>query len=59
MLRRGNSSGWAMWLTDDRHTADDRDDLAREQRRERREREEYLEDERDTYHATDPESLPR
>ena len=46
-------------MPDDRHTADDRDELAREQRRERREREEYLEDERDTYHTTDPESLPR
>jgi hypothetical protein len=31
-------------MPDDRHTAEDRDDLAREQRRERREREEYLED---------------
>ena len=36
-------------MFDDRHAAEDRDDLAREQRRERREREEYLEDERDTY----------
>ena len=34
---------------DDHHTAADRDDLAREQRRERREREEYLEDEKETY----------
>jgi len=33
----------------DRHTAEDRDDVAREQRQERREREEWLEDERDTY----------
>ena len=38
---------------DDHHTADDRDDLAREQRRERREREEYLEDEKDTYGTED------
>lgn len=43
----------------DRHAAEDRDDLAREQRRERREREEWLDDDRDTYHTTDPESLPR
>lgn len=42
----------------DHHTAADRDELAREQRRERREREEWLDDERDTYHTTDPESLP-
>ena len=46
-------------MPDDRHTADDRDELAREQREQRRMREEYLEDERDTYHTTDPESLPR
>ena len=46
-------------MSDDRHTADDRDDLAREQRQRQMEREEYLEDERDTYHTTDPESLPR
>ena len=39
--------------TDDRHTAEDRDELAREQRRERREREEYLEDEKDTYGTED------
>jgi len=40
-------------MSDDRHAAEDRDDLAREQRRERREREEYLEDERDTYNTED------
>ena len=38
---------------DDRHTAEDRDDLAREQRRERREREEYLTEERETYGTED------
>jgi hypothetical protein len=37
----------------DRQAAEDRDELAREQRRERREREEYLEDERDTYNTED------
>lgn len=36
----------------DRHTAEDRDDVAREQREQRRMREEWLEDERDTYGAT-------
>jgi len=36
-------------MPDDYHTADDRDDLAREQREQRRMREEWLEDERDTY----------
>ncbi len=40
-------------MSDDRHTAEDRDDVARDQRRERREREEYLEDERDTYNTED------
>lgn len=40
-------------MSDDRHTAADRDDLAREQRRERREREEYLEDEENTYGTTE------
>lgn len=40
-------------MSDDHHTAADRDDLAREQRRERREREEYLEDEKDTYGTTE------
>jgi hypothetical protein len=40
-------------MSDDRHAAEDRDDLAREQRRNRIEREEYLEDERDTYGATE------
>ena len=38
-------------MSDDRHTADDRDDLAREQRQRQREREEYLEDEKETYGA--------
>jgi hypothetical protein len=37
----------------DRHTADDRDDLAREQREQRRMREEYLEDEEKTYGQQD------
>lgn len=36
-------------MSDDRYTAADRDDLAREQREQRRMREEWLEDERDTY----------
>ena len=40
-------------MPEDRHAAEDRDDVAREQRRERREREEYLEDERDTYNTED------
>jgi len=35
----------------DRHAADDRDDLAREQRRKQREREEYLTEEKETYGA--------
>lgn len=38
---------------DDRHTAADRDELAREQRENRREREEYLEDEKETYGTED------
>ena len=38
---------------DDRHTAADRDDLAREQREQRRMREEYLEDEKETYGTED------
>jgi len=42
-----------MRISDDRHTAADRDDLAREQRREKREREEYLEDEKETYGTTE------
>jgi len=33
----------------DRQAADDRDDLAREQREQRRMREEYLEDEENSY----------
>ena len=37
----------------DRQAAEDRDDLAREQRQRQREREEYLEDERDTYGTED------
>jgi hypothetical protein len=40
-------------MPDDRHTAEDRDDLAREQREQRRIREEWLEDERDTYKTED------
>jgi len=40
-------------MSDDRHTAEDRDDLAREQRRNRFEREEYLEDENETYGTED------
>ena len=37
----------------DHHTADDRDELAREQREQRRIREEYLEDEKETYETED------
>jgi len=37
----------------DRQAAEDRDDLAREQRENRREREEYLEDEENTYGKQD------
>lgn len=37
----------------DREAAEDRDDLAREQRRNRIEREEYLEDEENTYGKQD------
>ena len=37
----------------DRHTAEDRDELAREQREQRRMREEYLEDEENTYGTTE------
>ncbi len=37
----------------DRQAAEDRDELAREQRRERREKEEYLEDEENTYGKQD------
>ena len=40
-------------MSDDRHAAEDRDELAREQRRKRREREEYLEDEKETYGKQD------
>ena len=40
-------------MSDDRHTAEDRDDVAREQREQRRMREEWLEDERDTYATED------
>ena len=40
-------------MPDDRHTAADRDDMAREQRRNRIEREEYLEDEENTYGKQD------
>jgi hypothetical protein len=37
----------------DRQAAEDRDELAREQRRERREREEYLTEEKETYGTTE------
>jgi len=40
-------------MSDERHTAADRDELAREQRRERREKDEYLEDEENTYGKQD------
>ena len=40
-------------MPEDRNAAEDRDDLARERRRDRIERQEYLEDERDTYGATE------
>lgn len=40
-------------MSDDRHTAEDRDDVAREQRQQRRMREEYLEDEKETYGEQD------
>ena len=40
-------------MSDDRHTAADRDDLAREQRQQRRMTEEYLEDEKETYGKQD------
>ena len=37
----------------DRHTAEDREELAREQRQRQREREEYLTDEKETYGTTE------
>ena len=37
----------------DRQSADDRDELAREQRQRQREREEYLTDEKETYGTED------
>ena len=40
-------------MPDDRHTADDRDELAREQREQRRMREEYLTEEKETYGTTE------
>ncbi len=40
-------------MPEDRNAAEDRDDLAREQREQRREREDYLENERDTYGTTE------
>ena len=40
-------------MYDDRKSAEDRDDLAREQRQQRRMREEYLEDEKETYGKQD------
>jgi hypothetical protein len=42
-----------MRISDDRHTAADRDELAREQREQRRMKEEYLEDEKETYGKQD------
>ena len=42
-----------MLISDDRHTAEDREELAREQRRKQREREEYLTDEKETYGTTE------
>lgn len=40
-------------MPEDRNAAEDRDDLAREQRRERRERDEYLTEEKETYGKQD------
>ncbi|MFO0202044.1 MAG: hypothetical protein ACK528_02840 [Alphaproteobacteria bacterium] len=40
-------------MSDDRYTAADREDLAREQREQRRMKEEYLEDEKETYEKQD------
>ena len=40
-------------FADDRRTAADRDDLAREQREQRRIREEYLTEEKETYGTTE------
>lgn len=40
-------------MSDDRHAADDRDELAREQRQRQREREEYLTEEKETYGTTE------
>ena len=39
-------------MPEDRNAAEDRDDLAREQREQRRMREEWLEDEQGTYGTT-------
>lgn len=40
-------------MPEDRNAAEDRDDLAREQREQRRMREEYLQDEKETYETED------
>ena len=40
-------------MPEDRNAAEDRDDLAREQREQRRMREEYLQDEKETYETKD------
>ena len=40
-------------MPDDRHTAADRDDLAREQRQRQREREDYSTEEKETYGTTE------
>jgi hypothetical protein len=40
-------------MSDDRYTAADREDLAREQREQRRMKEEYLADEKETYEKQD------
>lgn len=40
-------------MPDDRHAAEARDELAREQRQRQREREEYLTEEKETYGTED------
>ena len=40
-------------MSDDRQAAEDRDDLAREQRQRQRERDEYLTEEKETYGTTE------
>ena len=51
--RRGVGGRAGGGAVNDRHTADDRDDLAREQRQRQREREEYLTEEKETYGTED------